>query len=103
MFTTELSQLVLTSLKPGEDIGEKTHNVIDRILSFVAGTGEAVGESRPIKTGSFVIVPAGAKHDFINNGTDETSHVLRAARPRGSSVLINLTNALSMLNFFSYA
>lgn len=72
LFTTELSQLVLMSLKPGEDIGEETHEGIDQVLTFVSGTGEAVieGESRPVKTGSIVVVPAGTKHNFINKGDE---------------------------------
>ena len=70
LFTTELSQLVLMSIKPGEDIGEETHDGIDQVLSFVSGTGEAIieGESSPVKTGSIVVVPAGTKHNFINKG-----------------------------------
>ena len=72
LFTTELSQLVLMSIKPGEDIGEETHDGIDQVLSFVSGTGEAIieGESSPVKTGSIVIVPAGTKHNFINKGNE---------------------------------
>ena len=70
LFTTELSQLVLMSVAPGDDIGEETHDDTDQILSFVAGSGEAVieGESRPIAAGSVVVVPAGARHNFINQG-----------------------------------
>ena len=70
LFTTELSQLVLMSVAPGDDIGEETHDDTDQILSFVAGSGEAVieGESRPIAAGSVVVVPAGPRHNFINQG-----------------------------------
>lgn len=70
LFTTELSQLVLMSVAPGDDIGEETHKDTDQILSFVAGSGEAVieGESRPIAAGSVVVVPAGTRHNFINQG-----------------------------------
>ena len=70
LFTTELSQLVLMSVAPGDDIGEETHDDTDQILSFVAGSGEAVieGESRPIAAGSVVVVPAGTRHNFTNKG-----------------------------------
>jgi len=70
LFTTERSQLVLMSVAPGDDIGEETHDDTDQILSFVAGSGEAVieGESRPIAAGSVVVVPAGMRHNFINQG-----------------------------------
>jgi mannose-6-phosphate isomerase-like protein (cupin superfamily) len=70
LFTTELSQLVLMSVAPGDDIGEETHEDTDQILSFVVGIGEAVieGESRPVAAGSVVVVPAGTRHNFINQG-----------------------------------
>lgn len=70
LFTTELSQLVLMSVAPGDDIGEETHEDTDQILSFVVGSGEAVieGESRPVAAGSVVVVPAGTRHNFINQG-----------------------------------
>ena len=70
LFTTELSQLVLMSVAPGDDISEETHEDTDQILSFVVGSGEAVieGESRPVAAGSVVVVPAGTRHNFINQG-----------------------------------
>ena len=63
------SQVVLMSLKPGEDIGEETHKV-DQILVFVQGFGEAVlnGVKSPVEAGSLVMVPAGTQHNFINTG-----------------------------------
>ncbi len=70
LFTTELSQLVLMSVAPGDDIGEETHEDTDQILSFVVGSGEAVieGESRPVAAGSVVVVAAGTRHNFIKPG-----------------------------------
>jgi mannose-6-phosphate isomerase-like protein (cupin superfamily) len=70
LFTTERSQLVLMSIEPGDEIGEETHEGIDQVLMFVAGEGEAVlaGESRPVREGSIVVVPAGTRHNFITRG-----------------------------------
>ena len=67
LFTTERSQLVLMALKPGEEIGEETHEGIDQILAFVEGEGEAVleGERRPVRAGSVVVVPGGTRHNFV--------------------------------------
>lgn len=72
LFTTDLSQLVLMSVQPGDDIGEETHEGIDQILSFVSGTGEAVlnDEKAEVKAGSVVVVPGGVKHNFINKGNE---------------------------------
>ncbi len=59
LFTTKRSQLVLMSLKPGEEIGEEIHDGIDQVLAFVAGEGEAVLDNarHPVSTGSVVVVP----------------------------------------------
>jgi mannose-6-phosphate isomerase-like protein (cupin superfamily) len=70
LFTTERSQLVLMSLKPGEEIGEEVHEGIDQVLAFIGGEGEAVieGERSPVLAGTVVVVPGGTRHNFINNG-----------------------------------
>lgn len=70
VLTNEHSQLVLMSLKPGEDIGEEVHHV-DQILVFVEGNGEAVlnGERSSVSAHTLVVVPAGTRHNFINKGT----------------------------------
>ena len=70
LFTTERSQLVLMTLRPGEEIGEEVHEGTDQVLAFVAGQGEAVieGARQPVRAGSVVVVPAGTRHNFINTG-----------------------------------
>lgn len=71
LFTTERSQLVLMSLKPGEEIGEEVHEERDQVLAFADGEGEAVieGERSPVRTGTVVIVPGGTRHNFVNTGS----------------------------------
>lgn len=70
LFTTDRSQLVLMSVKPGEEIGEETHEGIDQVLMFIDGEGEAVlaGERRGVRAGTVVVVPAGTRHNFITRG-----------------------------------
>jgi mannose-6-phosphate isomerase-like protein (cupin superfamily) len=70
LFTTERSQLVLMSLKPGEEIGEEVHEDTDQVLAFAEGEGEAVleGKRSPVGTGSVVVVPGGTRHNFVNTG-----------------------------------
>ena len=72
LFTTERSQLVLMSLKPGEEIGEEVHEGIDQVLAFAAGEGEAVieGNRSPVRAGSVVVVPSGARHNFVNTSSE---------------------------------
>ena len=71
LFTTERSQLVLMSLKPGEEIGEEVHEGVDQVLAFADGEGEAVieGQRSPVRAGTVVVVPGGTRHNFINTGS----------------------------------
>lgn len=68
--TTANAQLVVMSLKAGEDIGEEVHT-LDQYLVFVEGRGVAVlnGEKSEVMAGHCVVVPAGTMHNFINNGS----------------------------------
>lgn len=72
LFTGPKSQLVLMSLKPGEDIGLEDHDGHDQFFRFESGEGEAlVGEETfQVKDGDAVVVPDGEKHNVTN--TSET-------------------------------
>lgn len=65
------SQVMLMCIKPGEEIGEETHDV-DQTLVFVTGTGEAIieGVSETFDEGDLFFVPAGTKHNFKNTGEE---------------------------------
>ncbi len=71
LYTAKNSQLVLMSLKPGEEIGEEIHT-LDQFLRVEKGAGKAVldGIEHEISDGSAVVVPAGMKHNFINTSPD---------------------------------
>ena len=68
LYTGKHSQLVLMNLKPGEEIGEETHEDVDQFFRFEAGEGKVIidGVEHRIKDGNGVIVPAGAKHNVVN-------------------------------------
>lgn len=72
LYTDKRCQLVLMSLRPGEEIGMETHPKNDQFLRIEQGTGEAIlnGESHKLGDGSVVIVPAGTKHNIINSSTE---------------------------------
>ncbi|MFA5000706.1 MAG: cupin domain-containing protein [Candidatus Paceibacterota bacterium] len=74
LFTAPHSQLVVMSLKPGEDIGEEVHTTVDQFLRIESGEGKAVldGEETVIKDGSAVVVPAGVRHNIVNT-SDSTA------------------------------
>ena len=69
LWTGEHSQLVIMTIPPGGEIGEEVHEV-DQILTFVSGVGQAKvgGQTRKVVQGDLVVVPAGKKHNFTNEG-----------------------------------
>ena len=68
LYTGKNSQLVLMSLRPGEEIGEEVHETIDQFLRFEKGEGivSIDGIKHKVGDGDAVIVPAGARHNVIN-------------------------------------
>lgn len=73
LYTGIHSQLVLMSLKPGEDIGSEVHDDLDQFIRVEKGNGNAVlgtGKTKriiPLADGDIVIIPAGTKHNIICN------------------------------------
>lgn len=61
-------QLVLMSLKAGEEIGEEIHHDNDQFFRFESGTGKCVidGHEYDVKSGDVIIIPAGARHNIMN-------------------------------------
>jgi mannose-6-phosphate isomerase-like protein (cupin superfamily) len=70
VYTGKNLQLVLMSLKPGEDIGEEVHTDRDQFFRIEKGKGEVLidGKRSKIKNDDAVLVPAGARHNIINTG-----------------------------------
>ena len=68
LYTGKYSQLVLMSLKPGEEIGEEVHDDVDQFFRFEEGKGLVVIDDveNEVKDGMAVVVPSGAKHNVIN-------------------------------------
>lgn len=71
LYTGEHLQLVLMTLKIGEDIGEETHPDNDQFFRFESGAGICVidGNEYGVAEGDVIVVPAGAKHNVINTST----------------------------------
>lgn len=68
LYTAKHSQLVLMSLKPGEDIGLETHPDNDQFFRVEKGQGTCIidGNEYAISDGFALIIPAGARHNIIN-------------------------------------
>jgi mannose-6-phosphate isomerase-like protein (cupin superfamily) len=72
LYTAPNSQLVVMTLKPGEEIGAETHD-LDQFIRVEAGRGTAYlnGKEYPVHDGSALVIPSGTKHNVINTGQDE--------------------------------
>jgi mannose-6-phosphate isomerase-like protein (cupin superfamily) len=68
LYTGPNTQLVLMTLRPGEDIGLETHDGHDQFIRVEAGTGVVLldGEESALADGSAVVIPAGVEHNIIN-------------------------------------
>jgi mannose-6-phosphate isomerase-like protein (cupin superfamily) len=68
LYTGKHLQLVLMTLKAGEDIGAEIHPDNDQFFRFESGTGKGVidGNEYKVNEGDVILVPAGAKHNVIN-------------------------------------
>jgi Mannose-6-phosphate isomerase len=70
LYTGKHVQLVVMSIRKGDEIGEEIHEDRDQFFRVESGKGQVVidGESTKIRPGDGIIVPAGAKHNVINTG-----------------------------------
>ena len=73
LFTGPHSQLVVMSLRPGEEIGMETHDDVDQFIRFEAGKGKVVlnGREQAVEDGSAVVIPAGTAHNVVNTSASE--------------------------------
>ncbi len=71
LYTGQHLQLVLMTLKPGQEIGAETHKGNDQFFRIEKGRGEVWidGKSTKIKRDDAVLVPAGACHNIVNTGS----------------------------------
>lgn len=68
LYTGDRLQLVLMSLKPGEEIGLEVHEENDQFFRFEAGRGKVIIDTTEYEVGDgdAVIVPRGAEHNVVN-------------------------------------
>ena len=99
VYTAESCQLVLMSLKPGEEIGNEVHMEGDQFFRFEKGQGVAVlnnTEKHMLEDGTALIVPAGTWHNIINTSTTESLQMYTLyAPPHHRNGVIHDTKALA--------
>jgi mannose-6-phosphate isomerase-like protein (cupin superfamily) len=72
LYTGKRLQLVLMSLRPGEEIGEEVHREEDQFFRVEKGEGEVSIDGKATRLGAdmAVVVPAGARHNVRNVGRE---------------------------------
>lgn len=70
LYTGKNLQLVLMTLRPGEEIGEEVHEDRDQFFRIEDGAGEVLidGARHRVEDDDAIIVPAGARHNVVNTG-----------------------------------
>lgn len=73
LYTGPNTQLVLMTLRPGDEIGLETHAETDQFIRVEEGNGYVLlnGEKRSLEDGSAVVIPAGVEHNVVNNSDDQ--------------------------------
>ena len=94
LYTARNCQLVVMALKPQEEIGAEVHK-LDQFFRVEQGRGEAVldGVRTAIQAGSAVVVPAGARHNIINTGTEPLKLYTIYAPPNHRDGVVHHTRA----------
>ncbi|MGA8690225.1 MAG: cupin domain-containing protein [Methyloceanibacter sp.] len=85
LYTAKNCQLVVMSLKPGEDIGAEVHQ-LDQLLRVEEGEGKAVLDGA-------ILVPAGARHNIINGPSGPMKLYTLYAPPNYRDHVVHATKA----------
>ncbi len=72
LYTGHYLQLVLMTIQPGSEIGEEVHDDRDQFFRVEKGAGEVRidGVRTKVKAEDAIIVPAGARHNVVNTGSE---------------------------------
>ncbi len=101
LYTGKHSQLVLMCLRPGEEIGEETHETVDQFFRIETGRGVVVidGKRHAVGDGSGVVVPAGARHNVINTSKKSVLRLYTIySPPEHQDKVVRRTKAAALAN-----
>ncbi len=95
LYTGKNMQLVLMSLKAGEEIGEEVHEDRDQFFRVEQGSGEVLidGKRTPVKADDAIIVPAGARHNVVNTGKQSLQLYTLYGPPEHKEGTVRVTKA----------
>lgn len=94
LYTTPMSQLVLMSIEPGDEIGEETHD-LDQFIRLEQGEATVTldGESHVIQDDFAVVIPAGTKHNVVNTGSESVKLYSVYTPPEHKHATVHVTKA----------
>jgi len=97
LYTGKHLQLVLMSLKVGEEIGLEVHLNTDQFFRFESGNGKCIIDANEynVKEGDAIVVPAGAKHNIVNTGKGALSMYTLYGPPNHQDGTIRATKELA--------
>lgn len=95
LYTGKNIQLVLMTLKEGEEIGAEVHDDRDQFFRVEAGKGEVLidGVRTPIEDDDAIIVPAGARHNVKNTGKEPLQLYTLYGPPEHKDGTVHVTKA----------
>ena len=95
LYTGSQMQLVLMTLQPGEEIGEEVHDDRDQFFRVEQGKGQVFidGKASDIEDDFAIIVPAGARHNVKNNGSEPLKVYTLYAPPEHKHGTVHATKA----------
>jgi mannose-6-phosphate isomerase-like protein (cupin superfamily) len=94
LYSGSQMQLVLMTLKGGEEIGAEIHPDNDQFFRFEGGNGKVIidGNEYDVTDGSAIIIPRGAKHNVVNmSATEELKMYTIYAPPHHKDGIVRTT------------
>lgn len=93
--TGKHTQVVIMSIPPGSDIGEEVHPDNDQVLYLIDGSGQVFmdGQESDFNAGDLVLVPAGARHNFITKGEAPMKIITTYSPPHHPDGTVHKTKA----------
>lgn len=95
LFTGPNMQLVVMTLRPGEEIGLEKHDTHDQFFRVEQGQAKVImdGEEAALQQGFAAIVPAGTEHNVINAGETDLKLYTIYAPPQHAPGTVHPTKA----------
>lgn len=95
LYTAEHSQLVLMSLKPGEEIGEELHR-LDQFIRIEQGEAQVIlnkTDSHIVAADFAIVIPSGTYHNVINSGDTDLKLYTVYSPPEHRDGIVEKTKA----------